>query len=387
MRITYFGLKHETKLRYDQASRMYSTSDRDIFKPEAPIRIYTDSKADFQMQWMRVHFGNSFKRLSRHINVYFKQKEISAPCQAVFVSALEKPLGVQKQAQTQNGIAGKEVRELKQVQYKSVSQSEESHSTSRYPGLQLFHISSLVTRFGESFSYVASHINSVFSKQACMQVPSSEDILGRTRTVSRRDAKNRSTNICETVSQGICLTHLKSSVVDINNTDVCSSLEEGYLHFARHINQYFGAKVTDTVKESPHPQSKGTEMHPLQYSDHQKSCGASQNTLPLRPKSLFHMSNLTTHFGENYAYMATHINRYFKSSTDEEMERDPYSGQSGSTLEKHTSLFQGLLNPVSIQSLLGSYLGRGSRSPSTPDPALDSTVSHAAANGFHILLA
>ncbi|KAB5546364.1 hypothetical protein PHYPO_G00071220 [Pangasianodon hypophthalmus] len=371
LRTTYTGLKS-----YVQASHMCSTSNREAFKPEVPVRVYTDSKANFQMQWMQIRFGDSFRHLAQHINMYFKQKEMSCGAgQAVFMSALQKPLtGVQKQALTQNAVEGKEARELKQVQYPSISQSEESPLTSGYPGLQLFHMSSLVTKFGESYNYVASHINSVFSKQICMEVPSSRDILGRTRTISRRVAKNQSTNIKENVSSETGPTHLNAATVDVNNTDVCSSLEEGYLHFARHINRYFGAKVTDTVKESAHQQGKGSDTHPFSYSlDHQKSCEASRDTLPLRPKALFHMSNLTTHFGENYAYMATHINQYFKSSVaaDEEMEREPYSGQSGSTLEKHTSFFQGLLNPFGIQSLLGSYLGRASSSPTTVDPALD----------------
>lgn len=341
---------------------------------------------------MHVGFRNSFKRLSRHINMYFKRKGLPASCQAVFVSALQKPLhGVQNQALTQNGTEGKEARELKQVQYPSISQSEESPLTSGYTGLQLFHMSSLVTKFGESYSYVASHINSVFSKQVCVEVPSSGNILERTRTISRKDANNQSTNINENVSQETQVsdsrpTCLKAATIDVNKTDVCNSLEEGYLHFARHINQYFGAKVTDTVKESPQQKGKGSEMHPLLYSlDNQKSCAASRETVPLRPKSLFHMSNLTTHFGENYAYMATHINHYFKSSADEEMERDPYSERSGSTLEKHPSFFQGLLNPFSIQSLLGSYLGRGSSSSTIVDSALDSVVSHTPATCSHIL--
>ncbi|KAF4078231.1 hypothetical protein AMELA_G00196940 [Ameiurus melas] len=109
------------------------------------------------------------------------------------------------------------------------------------------------------------------------------------------------------------------------------------------------------------------------HLDHQKSRAASRDTLPLCTKSLFHMSNLTTLFGENCSYMATHINSYFKSyaAADEEMDRDPYSEESGSTLKKHTSLFQGLLNPFGIQSLFGCYLGRASTSPTTVDLTLD----------------
>ncbi|XP_060792881.1 calcium-independent phospholipase A2-gamma-like isoform X2 [Neoarius graeffei] len=369
LRTTYTGLKHEAKLCNTQASFMYSTSKREAFKPENQVRVYTDRKTNFQMQ---IRFRDFFKHLSQH-NMYFKQKKIISSCgshQAEFEPVVQKPIiGVQKQAQAQNAFEGEQARELKQVQYPSINQSEESSLTSGYPGLQLFHVSSLVTRFGESYSYVANHINSVFSKQACMEPPSCEDMLGITRTKSRRVDKNQSTSIKESVSPETGSAHFNAATVDGNNTDVCSSLEEGYLHFACHINRYFGAKVTDTVKESPHQQDKASG---LTYSvDHQKSCAASQDILPLRPKSLFHMSNFTTRFGENYAYMATHINRYFKSSADEEMERDPYSGQSGSTLEKHASFFEGLLNPFGIQSLLGSYLRRDSTSSTTVDPALD----------------
>ncbi|XP_058265356.1 uncharacterized protein LOC131365647 isoform X2 [Hemibagrus wyckioides] len=369
------SLKHEAKLYNVQVSRMYSASNKEAFQPEAPVRVYSDSKDNVQIQRMQERFGDSFKHLSQHINMYFKQKEMSGSCgagQAVFMSALQKPFtGVQRQAQTQNTIEGKEVEELKQVQNPFISQSQGSPLTSQYPGLQLFHMSSLVTRFGESYNYLASHINSVFLKHVYKEVPSSENILGRNRTISKRVAKNQ---IKENTSQETGPTRYNEATAD---ADVCSSLEEGYLHFARHINRYFGAKVTDTVKESLHRQDQGSERHTMVYSmDHQKRCAESQDSLPLRPKSLFHMSNLTTHFGENYAYMATHINHYFKSSAaaHEQLERDPYSGQSGNTLEKHPSLFQGLLNPFGIQRLVGSYLGRASRSPTTVDPALDSVA-------------
>lgn len=380
------SLKYEAKLWYVRVSRMYSTSNRRAFKPETPVRVCINSKANFQKQWMQVKFGDSFKRLSQHINMYFKQKEMSASCgagQTVFVSALQKSLtGVPKQARTQNCIEGKEPREIKQVQYPSINQSEESLLASGCPGLQLFHTSSLLTGFGESYSYVARHINSVFSKQGCMDFPSSEEILGSTETISRIVANNQSINIKENVSQETGPSHLNAATVDVNGTDVCSSLEEGYLHFARHINRYVGVKVTD--KESPHKQGKASDAHPLLHPvGHQKSCTA--DTLPHKPKSLFHMSDIITHFGENYAYMATHINHYFKSSADEEMERDPYSGQSGSILEKRASFFQGLLNPFSIQNLLGSYLGRASSSPTTVDPALDRVVSYTPTNRFHIM--
>ncbi|XP_017566434.2 calcium-independent phospholipase A2-gamma-like isoform X2 [Pygocentrus nattereri] len=389
---TNISLKHGAYLCYAKASRIYSTSSRETFKVEAPIGVYQDSKAAFKIQLLRMRLGSSFKRLSRHINVHFKQKEMDASVfsgQARFVSAVQEPVSrVHKQAQCQRALRDRAyiVREPREETL--MNQSEESPLFSAYPSLQLFHISSLATRFGESYSYVASHINSVFSKnpvkQACEVLPASEDIMRTTR--KRKVTKHQSTiskqnTLLETGST--LFNANQAAAEEGNNPDLSCSWEEGYFHFARHINQYFGAKMTDAVEESQHSQSAYSAKH-------EQSCAASQgsspsestqNSLPLRPKSLFHISNLTTCFGENYAYMSTHINHYFKGSaaTEEEVERDPYRGQpeySVALERKPLSFFQCLLNPSAIPSTVGSYLGMASNSPASASTApLDRVVS------------
>ncbi|XP_036446563.1 calcium-independent phospholipase A2-gamma-like [Colossoma macropomum] len=390
---TNISLKHGANLCCAKASRIYSTSSRETFKAEAPIGVYQNSKAAFQMQLLRMRLGNSFKRLSRHINVYFKQKEVAASVfsgQASFVSAVQEPITrVQRREQCQRALRDRAYMVRQPREETLMNQSEEPPLFSAYPSLQLFHISSLATRFGESYSYVASHINSVFSKnpvkQACEVLPASERMM---RTRKRKVTEHQSTiskqnTVLETGST--LFNAGQAAAEEVNNPDLSCSWEEGYLHFARHINRYFGAKMADAVEESQHSQSTYSAKH-------EQSCAASQgssssestlNSLPLRPKSLFHISSLTTRFGENYAYMSTHINHYFKGSaaTEEEVERDPYRGQPeySVTLErKPLSFFQCLLNPSAIPSTVGSYLGMASNSPTSASTAPESTVDRVA---------
>ncbi|XP_062872133.1 calcium-independent phospholipase A2-gamma-like [Trichomycterus rosablanca] len=371
----YTCQKHQAKLWCVQAFRIYSTSSTESYKSEPPIGVYADSKTDFQLRLLQRRVGDSFKHLSRHINVYFKQKGMSVAGgagQSGIVSGVQDLLtGVQRpELDERTSLKDIDATELKQMH------SDESLLTSAYSRLQLFHMSSLVSRFGESYNYVASHINYVFSKnpanQVCTSVSASEDLLRRSRTRSTGISNQRASS----KENGPLVTgpaRHKAAVIDVDSNDDCSTLEEGYLHFAHHINRYFGAKVADTVKEPLH-QSMTTDTQPLpSLSSQEQSSQRPQNSHPLRPKSLFHMSTLSTHFGENYAYMATHINRYFKGSTatEEEMERDPYRGQPEYriTMNKHISFFQHILSTSAIPSFVGSYLGMASKNPTSGDTA------------------
>lgn len=353
------GPKHGTNLycAQVQASQSYSTSSRDTFKAEAPIGVYQNSEAAFQMQLLQTRLRDPFKHLSRRVNVYFKQKEKTGSGgsgRASFASAvLEPATRVQRQ----------EIRDRSDM----VKDTTEGSSLfSKYPGLQLFHISSLATRFGESYNYVANHINSAFSKnpvkQTCAKRQTSADIDRRCRTRQRTVTNHQ--NIISDIYNA------SPAARDGHNTDLSCSWEEGYLHFTRRINQYFGAKTAETLEESKKNQGTYSAKHK------QPTLESPKNPMPLRPKSLFHISNLTTHFGENYAYMGTHINHYFKGSaaTEEEIERDPYRGQSEYTItpaREPWSFFQSLFNPSAIPSIVGSYLGKAPSSPTAPEAMLD----------------
>lgn len=355
-------------MKYDnvfglQMYRLYSTSSRETSKAEAPIGIYQHNRTTFQLRLLGLRLGESFNHLSRHINLYFKQKQVYVVDhgQGGMMSAVQEPLTrtsrrVQRVRRTAESRAFIGTPATEQVSESSSHQP----LTSTYPGLQLFHISSLANRFGESYSYVANHINSVFSRNPAQQIHmavSPDDGLKRFRSRKQRVMGNKSALCRETAQTQQNISMGTRPEIDNN---VSSSWDEGYLHFARHINQYFGAKVEDTVEKTAH-----TEI--LKTSVSLDSLNKPKDPLP-QPKSpgLFHMSSLTTRFGENYTYMANHINRYFKGSAASENEEGDgelnlYRGSPKYTvIWEKTSFFECLLKPSTIPGFVGSYLGMGS---------------------------
>ncbi|XP_058620497.1 calcium-independent phospholipase A2-gamma-like isoform X1 [Onychostoma macrolepis] len=375
------NMKYENVLGL-QMYRLYSTSSRETFKAEAPIGVYQHSRTTFRLHLLGLRLGESFNRLSRHINLYFNQKQVSVVDygQGGLMSAVQEPLTrtsrrVQRERRTGESRDFIGTPAIEQV----CEASSHQPLTSAYPGLQLFHITSLANRFGESYSYVANHINSVFSRNPAKQIHmevSPDDGLKRSRRRKQRVIGNKSVQTQLNISVG--------TRPEIDN-NVSSSWDEGYLHFARHINRYFGAKVADTVEKSAH-----TETNTLKTSVSPDALHKPKDPL-LQPKSpgLFHMSSLTTRFGENYTYMANHVNRYFKGSAaleNEEVdgELNLYRGSHKYTViqEKPVSFFECLLKPSTIPGFVGSYLGMGSSRHSdqtttvtrTPEEILDKTV-------------
>ncbi|XP_051962265.1 calcium-independent phospholipase A2-gamma-like isoform X2 [Xyrauchen texanus] len=387
------NMKFEYELSL-QIHRFYSSSSRESFKAEAPIGVYQNSRTPFRLHFLGMRLGESFNRLSRHINMYFMKKEASLIYyeQEGLMCAVQDPLTrTQRRAQSQRALRERHSGEnsafigtpaLEQIQEASSNQSQ-GPSLSNL-GLQLFHISSLATRFGESYSYVANHINSVFTRSPAKHFHAEvllDDEFRRSRGRKRRVVGNKSDTYRESELQNReNNTPTRTLAAEISNNKVSSSWEEGYVHFARHINRYFGAKA-DSIEELPHNQRTASADHQMSHTETQmlKSSialdqspleGADSSTLPLRPKGLFHMSSLTTHFGENYTYMANHINRYFKGSAvsevEGEMDREHYTEQNRDspeytmTQKKTVSFFQSLLKPSTIPSLVGSFLGIGS---------------------------
>ncbi|XP_029578896.1 calcium-independent phospholipase A2-gamma isoform X1 [Salmo trutta] len=412
-------------VRCSQTARVYSTSSRDVLKAEAPIGVLhedslqEDSQTPFQLSMLCL--GDSFNRLSRHINIYFKRKDVtqlsSVAGNVGFVVTTQESLGSRPQRRNQSNRAARERRASEDSETTtqqplenendletSDSQTETSSAPQRYGGLQLFHISSIATRFGESYSYVAHHINSshehlksVFTKGL------TQDVLGSTledlasSRVSRR--KTIKISYIESVKETE-VAHLKTSAAvaqttaiqkpAIESANISNNWEgeaEGYLHFAQHVNRYFGAKTVTDETELPPPQTEHLVADHMPNSrTYQQQCsksstsrheqsptGLKQEDPPIRPKSLFHISNITTSFGENYAYMANYVNSYFKGSYDavegEELERGPIEERRGEWEMEYgsvrvpkrkpaVSFMECLLNPSSaIPSLLGGYLG------------------------------
>ncbi|XP_077070457.1 calcium-independent phospholipase A2-gamma-like isoform X1 [Siphateles boraxobius] len=382
------NMKYENGLGL-QMYHLYSTSSRETFKAKAPIGIYQNSRTTFRLHLLGLRLGESFNRLSQHINLYFKQKQVSVidNGQIELISSVQEPFTrtqrrVQRERRSGESRAFIGTPSIEQVQQTSSNQP----LTSAYPGLQLFHISSLANRFGETYSYVANHINSVFSRNPAEQIHvevSPDDGFRRSRSRKRRVMGNKSV-LCwenEQTQQNISLGTRPE--IDKN---VSSSWEEGYLHFASHINRYFGAKGADTLEESPrvdHQLSKtSVSLNPLNKT--------IDPTSLLQPKSpgLFHMSSLATRFGENYTYMANHINKYFSGSAASENEEvgrelyteERYKGSSEDMMSQESPVpfFECLLKPSTLPGFVGSYLGMGSSRRSdhttvtrTPEEMLD----------------
>ncbi|XP_036802998.1 calcium-independent phospholipase A2-gamma-like [Oncorhynchus mykiss] len=416
-------------VRYSQAARVYSTSSRDVLKAEAPIGVLhedslqEDSQTPFQLSMLCL--GDSFNRLSRHINIYFKRKDVtqlsSVAGNVGFVVTTQESLGSRPQRRSQSNRAAREDSETTTQQplenendlETSDSKTETSSAPQRYGGLQLFHISSIASRFGESYSYVAHHINSSHEHlKSVFTKGSAQDVLGSTleetledlassRVSTRRMRRRKPLKISyiESVKETETA-HLKTSAAvaqttaiqkpAIERADISNSWEgeaEGYLHFAQHVNRYFGAKTVTDETELPPPQTEHLVADHMPNSrTYQQQCsksstsrheqsatGLKQEDPPIRPKSLFHISNITTSFGENYAYMANYVNSYFKGSYDaveeEELERGPIEERRGEWEMEYgsvrvpkpqpaVSFMECLLNPSSaISSLLGGYLG------------------------------
>lgn len=401
------GIKHTQALRY------YSTSGRGALKAEAPIGVFEESQETHQLSVLRAQLGESFNRLSRHINVYFKGKDISvSPFAMNTCLASTTPDSVSRSLRRgQSNRAARERRigeervstqavKCEESQGFSESQAETCTQRQVYSGLQLFHPSSLATRFGESYMYVAHHINSVFSRGPSQDVQIEETLndlasqRGSTRRQRRRTILSHDANV-----KGIEQAQMKTSAAPVqtstvDHADVSGNWDEGYLHFAKHVNRYFGAKVSDQADLQPQQREHFT-VDPMQSSvtyQQQFSTHANLRNKPrplepkqeeemFRPKSpgLFHTSNLSTSFGESYTQMANHVNRYFKgpSAMEEDLEggfrqQPEETGSAASQKPKPVSFMDCLRQPSSaIPNMLGGYLKVGPWAPKNRKAAVE----------------
>ncbi|CAG04007.1 unnamed protein product, partial [Tetraodon nigroviridis] len=272
--------------------------------------------------------GQSFSRLSAHINFYFRRKDI-AP---VVVTPVDQGRSVTR------------ARKLPRKDKDEHEIAETASSAQGKPDLQLFHVSSLATAFGESYSYVANHINATFSRQFS-QIPVEkkvEEVPLPSRTPRKLKRRNQQHSLAN--SEGLKRGQVKSDANQGTNRP-SSSWEEGYRQFARHINRYFGAKVAD---------------EPGQPSERRPDATSQQNqkeAVAAPPQGLFHHSRHATDFGENYFQTASHINQYFKGATEEDLDGGLTETASGSfTLKRSVSFMDCLRHPTSaIPDLLGAF--------------------------------
>lgn len=390
----YSSLRGYTKdMKHFQFIRFYSSSSRNSFKAEAPIGILEEAKSSFNLSSFGGRLGQSFNQLSRHINIYFGKSKDVVPldknaCVVVTTSDYHsRSQSLSQRTEISEGKGKTQTLECKEI-------SGTAPPTRRNSGLQLFHISSLTTTFGESYSYVSNHINSVFSRgSAKVEMQENPGTMSTPRMTHKRLKRRRMENTYITDSKNAAGAHAKLSAdqAPLEN-NITSSWEDGFRQFARHINKYFGAKVTDEGQNrtgQPPAERSGTHKTNIptqstsqnQYSMYQTK--QEGHSAP-ETKGLFHSSHNTTNFGENYFQMASHINQYFKSQSelDEDLdgdiltETDPRSAIS----EKTVSFMDCLRHPTSaIPDLIGSYIKLGTLSH-TVKPKSVMTSSEATLN-------
>ncbi|KAM9344308.1 calcium-independent phospholipase A2-gamma-like [Pholidichthys leucotaenia] len=364
-----------------QIVRFYSSSKGDAYK--APVGIIGKDENSFLSGSLGGHLGQSFNKLSRHINIYFKKNsavELDENASFVFTNS-EYPCRTQS-SHSQGGARGQNISKSKVTAQDMNSTdkqegTEASDLTQEASGLQLFHISTLATRFGESYNYVAHHINSVFSQGfAKVQQQKHLESVPFTREINRRQKKRKLKNT-STLSQ-VKLSSEKAAV-ELNGNS--TTREDGYLLFARHINKYFGAKSKDN---DPLPEEKNS-THEINYST--ESTSKSHSTRSQQGPSttaetggLFHSSCNTTNFGESYFQTSSHVNRYFKRQEQDEgtdrshyIETEPGSSMIPETL-KIPSFVDYLRHSLSaISDLSSAYQIQGTLSQDTnPKAAMKS---------------
>ncbi|XP_055022445.1 calcium-independent phospholipase A2-gamma-like [Boleophthalmus pectinirostris] len=333
-RNTFFKYHHTSiNIEYSR-EHFYSTSSRrDEFKVEAPVGILEETQENGQLSRLGGRLGQSFNQLSTHINMYFKRKNTESPAKSSNTRTAT-PL----QTATQ---------ECNLPQNKATLQTFSNNETIpppslSYLGVQLFHSSYLATRFGESYYYVAKHINSFFSRgDAQGKEQDHFDMHSRSEQINTRKFKNVSSDA----------THGNQKATNIQNS-TSSSWEEGYAMFATHINKYFGALATDKKKPGEYTLPQTSKHLPNKLNQVFESKDGLDG--------LFHSSHNATHFGENHFQMANHVNQYFKGETLEEIDLDetevaPAFTNSGQM--KTVSLLDCLLHPSSaIPDFLNIYL-------------------------------
>lgn len=369
---SYAVLRNATKGgKLHQSVRFYSSSNRNTFKAEAPIGILEESQNSFNLGTLG-RLGQSFNRLSSHINYYFKSKEVISS--AGNVNLVITPHGhvTRSQRRSQNHWATRDRKKSEGIETTPTSKHKEEQEGSGvtlpargYSGLQLFHISSLATTFGESYSYVAKHINSAFTRGfSKVQTQETLDTLssprGTNRRLKRRHVPN--TSIVNSMDAEI-------SQVNLEPNNPPRSWDESYRHFARHINKYFGTKSTEDPKKSQQlyveKKSSHKAYHPAQNNPQILST-VSQSKLsasPVPESGLFHSSQDAANFGENFLQTAGHINEYFKGQkeVEEDIDRDLLlemdQRSAASERSRTLSFVDCLRNPTgAIPKLLGSYL-------------------------------
>lgn len=340
--------------------RMYSSSSKNSLKAEAPIGILEESKSSLNLSSLGGRLGQSFNQLSKHINIYFRKKKDAAAFEentCVVVTTPDYLSRAQRRMKTSSNRDKTQTLEGSEM-------SGAAPTTQENWRPQLFRMSTLTTTFGESYSYVSQHINSVFSNSsAAIQQQDESGATSKPRRTHRRPKKGKiqSTYIMNSPDDAGASANLAVDQAPTQDKHSSSSWEDGFRQFARHINNYFGAKDKDEVRQNEKRIEDSIPTQPTSLSQNALSQSKQEEQVSSGTTSLFHSSHNTTAFGENHFQMASHINQYFngQSDLDEDQDGDTLTETDPEvpTPPKTVSFMDYLRHPTSaIHDLLGSYI-------------------------------
>lgn len=340
--------------------RTCSSSSRDSFKAEAPIGIVEETKSSLNLSSLGGRLGQSFNQLSKHVNIYFRKKKDIAPFEENTCLVVTTPDYLSR---AQRRMKTSYSRDKTQT-LEGSDMSGAAPTTQENWRPQLFHISALTTTFGESYSYVSHHINSVFSSgSAAIQQQDESGTTTKPRMTHRRHKKRKiqSTYIMDSPDDAGGSANSAADQAPTQSKHSSSSWEDGFRQFARHVNNYFGAKVMDEVSQNEKRKENSIPTRPTSLSQSAVSQSKQEEQVSPGTTSLFHSSHNTTSFGENHIQMASHINQYFNGQSDLDEDQDgetlTETNPGVPTPPKTVSFMDYLRHPTSaIHDLLGSYI-------------------------------
>ncbi|XP_014870103.1 calcium-independent phospholipase A2-gamma-like isoform X1 [Poecilia latipinna] len=258
------------EVRHFRCLCFYTCTNKDSFKTKAPIGIFNAP-------------ARKSHPLSRHFNICLKRRHAVGFGEngSFIITVPEYQCQSQKRRFSQWSAANQ-----KQPGGSSPAQSSKSKEKQEKPetvassddksGLD---ISSLTAVFGETLSYVAKHIGSVFSVDDTDQKQELSATGGKTRRVKKKKIPDSSEK--PEVKQ-----HKEQTTVEHQN--VADTSEDSFLHIAEHINKYFG--TTDDVDE----------VH-------------SDKELPASTKPTSKAASLN----DSYSQTSSYINQYFRSKSEQ----------------------------------------------------------------------
>ncbi|KAM4736730.1 calcium-independent phospholipase A2-gamma-like, partial [Anableps anableps] len=364
-----FFQKIPKEVRHLRCLCFYSSTNKEAFKAEAPVEI-------FDVLALRSHPGQSFNPLSRHFNIYLKRRNVVGFGEnGSFIATVteyqcqsHRRRLSQWSAADQNKQGDSNIAQSLKCKEKQ-EKSEPMASSNEKSGLQLFHISSLTTTFGESYSYVAKHINSVFSQGYKVQKQETFQGLSSVRGASQRVKRKKIPN-----SNEMSEIKLNEEQTTVEHNNISNSWKEAYPHIARHINKYFGAKAANEAHNDKEHPEENNNLNKKDVSAKSTSEIDSGTASPLNQEeytsrempNLYLSSSHASKLGDNYFQTSSYINQYFRSKSGLKDHNRIAITKMDLTSSKTTSMMDVLRQPSRIiPGLLSGILNLGHLSQDT----------------------